>query len=167
MGALLSGRALVVGGGAAVAAADITDITATGEALVTAANAAAARSAIGAGTAVVAPSVTASNGDDGHGRWFFRARVLRSGSPVEGAYVALRGSVSTATALATATGYNGTQIDQLPASGAYAATAWTWWGTTDADGYFGVALTPPSSVTVAVVGECEGVASTSTSHTFA
>lgn len=114
-----------------------------------------------------APTVTASNGDDGHGRWFYRARVLRGGSPVVGARVALRASVSTATALATAVGYGGTQTEQLPASGAYAATAWTWWGTTDADGYFGVALTPPSSVTVAVVGECEGVASTLTSHTFA
>ena len=46
------------GGASSVAAADITDITATGEALVTAANAAAARTAIDAAQVGAAPSVT-------------------------------------------------------------------------------------------------------------
>ena len=45
------------GGASSVAAADITDITATGEALVTAANAAAARTAIDAAQVGAAPSV--------------------------------------------------------------------------------------------------------------
>lgn len=48
------------GGASSVAAADITDITATGEALVTAANAAAARTAISAAQDGAAPSVTSS-----------------------------------------------------------------------------------------------------------
>ena len=56
MGAIRPGSGS--GGASSVAAADITDITATGEALVTAANAAAARTAIDAAQVGAAPSVT-------------------------------------------------------------------------------------------------------------
>ena len=55
MGAIRPGSGS--GGASSVAAADITDITATGEALVTAANAAAARTAIDAAQVGAAPSV--------------------------------------------------------------------------------------------------------------
>lgn len=115
---------------------------------------------------VTAPTIAMANNDDGHGRWYYEATVTRDGVPVQGALVAIRWAASADVALSVAAGYGGTQRAELPASGSAAASG-TWWGTTDADGHFGVALTPPSSVTVAAVAECQGGVSARTSHAFA